>query len=295
MLPAGGYPSDMNWDWPRRKQRAGWVAEYCVICRDVHPHQVVHGRDDRGNALPPAVDCASCSLSSTTNASRYLTVLTKLPETLTELVARTFPRLPLAVGGRILWEKEAIRGALQPPERQQAIQEPFLILSYLARRNYGIGAFLGFSVLFTVLSFIPMTIAAVTLFPARTQDRALGVLIWVGIAGSVALAAWIVRRNRRRSGKRVILPMLSKSLRPLRPSIDELREIAEWAKGMRQPIGMLFDANELFEAISRQTDRSLVHADEMDLIGQAQRMQAELNPTRDGELSSESGDDPEVL
>lgn len=62
---------------------------------------------------------------------------------------------------------------------------------------------------------------------------------------------------------------------------------------MRQPIGGAISANTLYEFMTKQPDRSLLHSDEMDLIGMAQRMYRELNPDSEQPASREDASHPD--
>lgn len=114
----------------------------------------------------------------------------------------------------------------------------------------------------------------------------------IGFVLAVALAAWMVLRRRMLTGKKVIGPMIARSLRPLRPTTEEIQDVLGWAQTMNQPIGHQFTAAEIVDAVSRQSDRSLIHADEMDLIAIAQRMYAELNPEAES-TESFTGESPQ--
>lgn len=269
-------------------KRPLWVAEYCLICRDVQPHRLAFQRDSQSRRPVHFVKCSVCSHQSETDATRYQATVHDLPPSILELVNQTFPRLPLVVAGRVAFEKEAIGQRLASPERLEAIREPFVVLGHLTSSGPGVGLFLFLSVVFGILSFIP-TVLFTVLVNARHQETVLMVAGTIGFIAAVALAGVVVLRRRRHLGKRIIVPMISRSLRPLRPSKEELRDVLRWTATMGHPIAELFTVQELFDSVSRHPDRSLINADEMNLIEMARRMYSELDAAQnDAGLSTDS-------
>lgn len=177
-----------------------------------------------------------------------------------------------------MWEESAIKQELQIPERQQALQEPYVTLAYLTPTGLDTGSFLGFMAIIAFPVSFFGSLISVALADKKEQDGLVGIAFFVGLAITIPLCVWLTRRYQRKKTIRKILPMLSKALRPLRPTLIELQTVSGWANAMRQSVGTLVPPQQLFDAISSLADRSLVHADEMNLIEEARRMHAELNP-----------------
>lgn len=279
----------MNLSWSRHRQSPGVVADYCVICRDVQSHRVRHEVDKNRNPLPPVIVCESCGLRTAVNPSRYLSVAADPNTSLPSLISKTFPRLPVEILGRVRWERAAIQGTLAAPERQEAIREPFIVVSYLARPGPGVFAyFVSVSLLFIVgmmasaivNMLVQEALQALRFNPNVIRGVCLAIMAGLLIA-IVTIPAKIILRKRRNIGRPVVVPMLARSLRPLRPSIDELQTTIGWALAMRQPIGGMLSAEELSQAIARQPDRSLVHVDECEIVESAEQMIRELQAQQD--------------
>jgi hypothetical protein len=272
---------------------AGWVAEYCVICRDVQPMQLVHlGTGQTRRELQKAgnsgsiVVCQACGLRSQADPATYLSIIAARPEAIADLMKKTQPRLPLRVGGRVQWERRAIGGELAEPERLEALREPFLVLSYLLRQpvsgELAPLTVLLFAVVSLVSGFIYMLIASA--FVSNLGDFfpiAFSMAVMTGVGAAIVANRRLFRRKDREAYSREIEPRLARALRPLRPTPDELHEVHAWMAAAMHPMAPLVDVDRLYEQIKATPDRSLTNADAMDLLAQAEAMYRELNSEPD--------------
>lgn len=265
-------------------RRTGWVADYCQICRDVQPHAVLIDEPARSGRSDPIVECCGCSLRARIPPVRYISVAPKKPDSVLQLMNRTFPRLPLAIEPRIRWEKNAIGGRLEPPERLEAIREPFLTIQDTPNDP----------TIFEVVRILALLLLLAILFTG----------IWRGVSGSsspptplnmamVCLSAggafalvWWQRRIHSRGSP---LERLARSLRPLRPTAAELDSTLDWARGMNFGLGPRMTSRNILRAMSRRPDRSLTNADEMQMLRLAREMKERLTAT-DQEQTAEDHD-----
>lgn len=262
------------------EKMAGWVAEYCPICRDVQAMALkrIGTWDMRRQGTDfAAVDCTECGQRYQADPAVYLAVAAERPESVKELMLRTQPRLPIRVLERVRWDCRAIRGDLPGPERAEAIRDPILRLAMLAPRR--------------VRLEIP-AITAPVFFATYVLLLTLGA--WTGLVGpnsppwpylialvpSVGAAALVMHRVLRRRDVRVyrreIEPRLARALRPLRPEVEELRELQAWMKATANPLARYVEPEQLLEAVRAQADRSMTNVDSMNLPSMAAAMWAEL-------------------
>jgi hypothetical protein len=270
----------------------GWVAEYCVICRDVHAHSMKHVTDGESSQQVPTVTCNGCGLVSQTVAERYHAIVPVPPTETEALVRTTFPNLPLAQGGRVLFDKAAIAGDLPVSARADAVREPFELVSYLGKRKQG---WLPTIMACLVLSFFTF-IAGIGVMTKLTrkgvlQDAPSGaatptqvaIVVTPPLLTVVGLVGWQVHRNRKLRDHRV-LSMLARSLRPIRPTDEELDAVAHWMKAARSPLHGMFDIEELRVRIRKEPDRSFSNMDADAIIRDAQAMSRELELSRARQL-----------
>jgi hypothetical protein len=270
------------------ERAAGWVADYCPVCRDVQPMQLVHvGNESAREAARQAgqtlshVACAECGFKAQTDPANYLAIRAQKDESIAELMKKTQPRLPLRAAGRVQWERRAIGGELAPPERAEAIREPFLILSYLQKQRQPQEV----SPLIVPFILIAFTVGMVTLIPLLMflMNDDLGALVGTALAGvltgvgAVILNGRILRRKMAGSFTDEIEPRLARSLRPLRPTPEELEEVDAWMKAAMHPMAPFLVVDRLYDRIKSTPDRSLSNADAMDLITQARAMYKEVS------------------
>lgn len=243
--------------------------------------------------MGPAVECCECKLRVSISPERYLTVVARRPDSVRELMEKTFPRLPLESANRVVWEKRAIANQLLPPDRLEALREPFVLVSYLALRNSPIISFIALSAALWIGMLVAILAIASSIIPNKQADSILPFVTLGALVLSLGFSAWFLRTTRKRHVQNRLFPMLSRSLRPLRPSSDEIEEVLVWARAMRQPIAHGFTAAHLHEVMTKQPDRSLLHVDEMDTLAMARRLYEELNPGEDAPSPSDSTAEPD--
>ncbi len=257
------------------------IASYCVICRDVQPFFLTRiGRPETGVAVIGA--CESCGLRSIVSPEEFLEISPTRPESVRELMEKTSPRLPLAIADRVFFEKRLAVGEIDPPERIQALREPFQVLSGMATRDRWLAGAIIASTFFGVVVMLG------TLLAWDPQGKvhilrygSMGPLIKGGLLAIPALAMFLtigVYKTLKWRGRirNKLIPLLARSLRPLRPTLDELDRTYVWLLTASNPVATATTPDQVHEAVCREPDRSLVNADDMDILGLAREMHERL-------------------
>lgn len=263
-----------------RGKPRGWVADYCPICRDVQPHRLLLFLDKEMRTMPPVAECEECEFRQISEAERYFRIAAKKPDSLRDLIDSTFPRLPLLASSRVAWERRAIAGQIGPPERRAILQEPLLAVGYLRFASPGIIA--GLVILAIVFLPIFLAMGGVYDYWMRSSGPAerspypvvIGAAIALVIATQISIS--LLSAFQRSFARKHALPKIARSLRPLRPSLEEIHEILDWARAVDVPIARCIEEASLRRAIAEQPDRSFTHYDELRLDDAAKSMLAEM-------------------
>ncbi len=116
----------MSNETKQRWSRAGYVAEYCRLCRDIRLHTLL--RSARAGLDPIAiVECRTCSQRANADLGEFASVAPSREDDVVALMHRTNPLLPAKIEERVLLDRAALDGTLPQPERLHWIREPFLL------------------------------------------------------------------------------------------------------------------------------------------------------------------------
>lgn len=263
------------------EKRAGWVADYCTMCRDVQAHELIRGRRDPQGQVPLFAACSVCGVRRSTQADRYLAISPAKMPTIADLVRKTFPRLPLAVYNRARLDLDAVNGRLPLPERAETMREGIVDLHYLMpkRRHW---------LLWPVLWFLSTVICTAIVGnipdPNTKQLDIWRVIALLGIfvlpVVIVGVVWWYPGRRFRRDRRTVIIPAVVRSLRPLKPTVDELEAVQAWLASTGNPMARVFQTRVIYEQVKSARDESLTHVHELNFFQEAERMHAELTALR---------------
>jgi hypothetical protein len=186
------------------------------------------------------------------------------------------------VAERVIHDKRAAAGMLEPPERAWAMREPFGALTYLAIR----GEWFIAGAMTSLAAGVVVMMATIGVFDPEGRSRLLSEgreapLVKVGLilVPAAIMLAVFARMTFVRCRRRVLaelVPRLARSLRPLRPTLEELEKTFEWLRTSGHPVARNVTAHEVHEAVRGEVDRSLTNADEMDILGLAREMYARL-------------------
>lgn len=274
-----------------REKLAGWVAEYCAICRDVQPMTLkrIGTMQMRAEGADfSIVECSSCGQRTQTDPATYLAIQRERSTDILELMRSTHPRLPLRIVDRIQWERRAIAGDLAAPERAEMIREPFLALTYLAPRRAQIHIPPLVALIFALVYSACLAIAGLAGLLASSGPG--GGAPWpflIALIPAVLASGFATfrlnRRTDRRFYARTIAPKLARALRPLRPTLEELQATCSWLTATASPLASFITPEELLESVRTTPDQSLTNADTMDLVAMARHMWEELSPRGEDE------------
>jgi hypothetical protein len=180
--------------------------------------------------------CLDCRTAYQAELKNYASVQkTSLP--LDELTARTFPDFDWAMRGRLELEDRVNRdpSSFSADDRQALVRAPFLLLSPRVEQRFAqvrIDKETGFAILVAValLFVLPAVFAHVA-----PDSQELAPLIAMGLGA--LLVGWQGLGAGRRFIRREIVPLLARSLQPLRPRETELRTLLADLKKQRHKLG----------------------------------------------------------
>jgi cytochrome c oxidase subunit IV len=250
----------------------GYVAEYCTVCRDIVPARLLRIPRPGAQVIPrPTEDvfcCTACEHTVATEAHRYRSFANAADEPLEKLVAQTHPDLPEVMAPRIFHERAAIVGEDQSIDRRAWMQESLRTLAYVpnvcadkAMRHATLVSVLVGGSLFVVGSCV-WSMNSVTMTDQRAIRWSLLVLfVPIGVTIAIYLATRALRI--RRTARAILTRMLARSLRPLRPTEAELKELLTWCSVALPAIHRVLDADMLHAAIRAERDVSLANVDHL--------------------------------
>lgn len=254
-----------------------WVADYCIICRDIQSHELLPVPKGSQFSSYPDIECSACGVRSRVSSSRYLGADTERGKRIGDLMASTFPALPLECADRVIWEIGAIQGRLTTSERELAIQEPFEAVSYLTkpkRKNVLFIAIGGLFFMALAAALVSILFSSVPALPSdpKALKNAMIIACLCGAVVPLLISDW---RGRRKAAKK-IEPLLARSLHPLNPTEAELRQVRDWTKAKDLPIRRCFSLRRLQKQIALCEDSSLTNVDEVHLLEKAEAMRSDL-------------------
>jgi hypothetical protein len=227
------------------RRRAGFVADFCPICRAKRAFEMIRvGRAGHvyylslgeGDLVGYERKCLDCRTAYQAEWKNYASVQkSSLP--LDELTARTFPDFDWAMRGRLELEDRVNRApsSFSADDRQALVRAPFLLLSPKVEQRFAqvrIDKETGFAILgaLALLFILPGVLAHVA---PDSQELALLVALGLG----VLLVGWQGLGAGRRFMRREIVPLLARSLQPLRPRETELRTLLADLRKQRHKLG----------------------------------------------------------
>lgn len=234
--------------WGRKLvyRKLGHVADFCPICRCARPFQLMrvgsaghiyYVTAGEGQLVGFERTCQKCATTLPADPDLYATVLKK-PVPLTELARQTFPNLAVVLRDRLALESRIRHdlSSLSRDDRRALIKSPFTLLSPKVEKRFAsthldkeIG--LAFAAAIGLIAFGPGLVHK--LLPELPTD--LTVLAFIG--ASVLLVLWQLATAGRRFMQRQIIPVLSRSLQPLRPTKEELAAVLAELKTLGHKIG----------------------------------------------------------
>jgi hypothetical protein len=226
-------------------RKLGFVADFCPICRGPrafelkrvgsasHVYYITAGE---GELVGYERVCQECGTALNAEPAAYASV-SKVLAPVPELVKQTFPAMQQVLQERLALEEKVQHAPalLSQEERRALIRSPFVLLSPKVEKRFSsthIDKEVAMSLVaaLLLLMFGPALVAAVA---PDSSDLA----VLVSLAVGVVLVGWQVALSGRRFMRRQVVPVLARSLRPLRPSEQELKTVLDELRTVRNKMG----------------------------------------------------------
>lgn len=239
-------------------RKVGHVADFCPICRKPSSFElqrvgsaghIYYISAGEGELVGHERRCSVCSTTFHAQPSVYASV-SKTAAPLPDLIAKTFPNLHVLLKERLALEQrvQSQPATLSRDERHALIRNPFLLLSPKVEKRYAathLDLEIGLSFLAAVLLLIFGASAVRVVAPDHAEQSAL-VFAVLGIL----LVGWQFVQSGRRFMRREIVPVLAKSLAPLKPTRAELQTVSNELRQLRHKIGSKLRLADLEERLS---------------------------------------------
>lgn len=243
-------------------RQLGYVGDFCPICRAPragmvrrvglagHVYYITAGE---GDLVGHERTCTECRIAVKVDPATY-SAFSKELRPVEELLRLTYPDFARARKDRLELEEKVRTGAgfLSREERIGLIQQPFVLLSpkvedYLSAMRFDGRAVLVF---LGLLFAVPLLMAVAAKFFAEGTDASIGANLAI-LGSAAALMIWQVAGAGRRYVRGEIMPVLARTLRPLKPTEAEIAGVIAELKRYKHKLGRKLDAAELVQAISQ--------------------------------------------
>jgi hypothetical protein len=243
--------------WGRKIKRrtAGYVADYCPVCRAKRVFALQEVRSaghvyyislGTGKVVGHEKKCDECGTPFKANPAAYVSVA-KARMPLEELRSLTFPGLEAAIKPQLELDERIRRQRITTAERQSLLKAPFIYLSPLVERRFAqthLDAGSAVALAGTAVLVILAGLAGERLMP---DSRELFIFAALGIG--IAAVVWQMFASGSRFMKREIVPVLAKSLKPLQPTREEIEVVLGELSKLKQKIGRKLRVSELIESM----------------------------------------------
>jgi len=245
------------WGSKITRRTLGYVADFCGICRvprafrmsrvgsASHVYYISFGE---GKLVGHQRTCTSCGAFGDADMNVYAGI-SRTPKPLETLKRETFPGLDAALEQRMALE-ERIKTAphlLTEDERAALVFSPFNLLSPKVEHHFASTRMDG-GVALAIAGGIGLCYIAPAIGSTISPEHIAPAFL-VGLVAGIGLLIWQLRAAGPRYMRKEILPLLGKSLAPLKPSEAEIdRALREYKKAGHK-IGGKLKASEVIEAI----------------------------------------------
>lgn len=247
------------WGTKQVKRRLGYVADFCPICREVQPHRidrigmaghVYYIPFGEGQLVGYHGTCCTCHLLTNADPNRHPKLSKTLSSSLEHLVQETFPNLESHYAHRFKIEQDLKHYPQLLPDglRSVLLEEPFRLVAPMLELRKGL--------YFDRESTIG-ALSAVLAVSLMTMLGSAGPYIFLG-----SLLYMIVEliRSQTKYLHRTIVPLLSQTLCPLHPTVDELRGCLNQLAIAHQSLGRKLKPEVLYLAILQSAQKSPIEA-----------------------------------
>jgi hypothetical protein len=236
-------------------KKLGYVADFCPICRVPSAfhlrrvgmaNHVYYATIGQGELVAYERTCQECRTPIQSDQNYYAPVAKKRAP-VADLIRATFPNLTEVLKDRLALEDRVRRSSLSATEREALLRSPFHLLSQKVEARFAQWHFT-WEVGVALVAAIAITFFGPGLLGALTSDEP-EMVVLACILLSVGVVIWQIIESGRRWMRKEILPALSKSLRPLRPSESEIGTVIGEMKQAKLKMGSKLKAAELMERI----------------------------------------------
>jgi hypothetical protein len=247
------------WGKKQKVKDLGFVADYCIICRQIQPffvqeigmvshvYWIPHGDVE---VMGHIGICVVCEVSMGVDPQTYKGFSPDCDSGIERLIADTYPTIREDLSERLeLYERAKRYAAINSEEaRRNVILEPLLLLAPLVQEKFGGNVVLGPAAAVSCICTVFLPIALLIV------GCVMQAYIWFILSGtSIVLGiviTWLLQKRHRRSFfRKSILPTLAHSLRELNPKIQEVENALESCAGHGLKIGTEFSGEEVLHAI----------------------------------------------
>jgi hypothetical protein len=260
----GGIEGDamfIVWGTKIVRRNLGRTADFCRLCRDFQPSRVVEVGSvghlyyiPLGRRTPHGLEqtCESCGLLRSIQPSEsYPAVVRDRHADVEGLLFETNPNARQIWADRLAVEDRIRGNRLAPEERLPALIESFLLANtLLANRTTGMqfDRASGFGCFGTIAAFVLTIVVAESLFKASNESKMIAAF---SIAGALALCTLILlATDGRRYARRVILPVLVRAIRPIRPTAEEIAAVLEVLRSNGVKLGKVLKTDQVVDALT---------------------------------------------
>jgi hypothetical protein len=255
------------WGKTIKRQKLGFVADYCAVCRDLRTFQVrrvgqashvYYISFGQGDLLGYERTCQSCSTPFDAVPDTYYGMSKQnLPPG--DLITETFPGYYAAYRQQLEHDKKVRNtpSQLTPAERRASLREPFAVLAPLAQQKLS-SMQVDAGVWLALLAFIPLIWLSATIgkfFSTSEYGEIHPAWALTGSAIGLALVIWQLSGSARRYLLKNVLPRLVPALAPLRPTEPELTEVLQELKQRRVKLGAKLRSGDLIAGIEQLRTR----------------------------------------
>ena len=233
--------------WGTRKtiRKAGYVADFCPICRDIKMFQLsrvgmashVYGLSfGKGKLVGHDKKCVDCGIELQADPAIYKDIQKKQDVgRIDDLATATFPNVREAYADRLTLEAQLTKDpmSVDANTRGSVIMEPFNLLAPIVEARFSatrIDRYVGITLLLTIVLTILVTKIFKVLFPSALEYQTNVFLITFGLG---ILATFIQGfKSGGRYMRKEIYPKIVRSLQSIKPSQAELEAVFAELKRM---------------------------------------------------------------
>lgn len=240
------------------------MADFCPICREIRPFQLVrvgmashiyYVSFGEGKLAGHIIRCGTCGVELSVDPTRYATTENDPRIGLEALIRDTFPGLRELHAERLKVEDriKRARASLTQDERNRLMMEPFALLNPLVEQRFANSTEMdkpaGLGCLGTLLVGGGLFFGSLA-FRGPTQDR---ILIAAAILFAVGTIYTFVQMHLgpSRFFRARVLPSLLKSLKPLKPTREEIAGCIDRCNTLGLKIGKVAKPSEVWGRLER--------------------------------------------